>query len=98
MLSYCFCNGSSSVVHQDIDLEKGFLNHFDFYSTFHKDPVRKVAFRYSGDVYLEEGNHFCLKAVQSIDQLLVGAELGLVDPALPCTKHRASEKEDRQRC
>ena len=77
LLSYCFCNGSSSVVHQSIDPAKSFLSHFDFYSTFHKDPVRKVAFRYLNEAYLEEGNHFCTKVVTNVDQLLIGAEFGL---------------------
>ncbi len=78
MLSYCFCNASSSYPHQRLDPDMDFLRHFDHYETFHRNTVRKVAFRYSAEAYLEQGNHYCSKAVTSVDQLIVGAEHGLV--------------------
>ncbi len=78
MLSYCFCNASSSSPHQRLDPDLGFLGHFDHYETFHRNTVRKVAFRYSPEAYLEQGNHYCSKLVTDVDQLIVGAEQGLV--------------------
>ncbi len=78
MLSYCFCNASSSFPHQRLDPDMDFLRHFDHYETFHRNTVRKVAFRYSAEAYLEQGNHYCSKVVTDVDQLIVGAELGLV--------------------
>ncbi len=78
MLSYCFCNASSSFPHQRLDPDVDFLRHFDHYETFHRNTVRKVAFRYSPEAYLEQGNHYCSKLVTDVDQLIVGAEQGLV--------------------
>ena len=78
MLSYCFCNASSSFPHQRLDPDMDFLRHFDHYDTFHRTTVRKVAFRYSAEAYLEQGNHYCSKVVTDVDQLIVGAEFGLV--------------------
>jgi hypothetical protein len=93
ILAYYFCNASSSELHEEIDPKADLEWHFDYFSTYHGSPVRKVAFRFNEAAYLEQGNHFCSGCVTDYDQLLVGAEFGLVLKHFPIRSITHIEKK-----
>ncbi len=76
LIVYLWCRASSPTVFEEIPSGLSLDELFPVITSFESNPVRKVAFRLSATVSIEEGNHFA-EGIDDQDQILVGSEYGL---------------------
>ena len=76
LIVYLWCRASSPTVYEEIPSGLSLDELFPIITSFESNPVRKVAFRLSDTISIEEGNHFA-EGIDDQDQILVGPEYGL---------------------